>query len=90
MDGIMDDEMWGTAVNAKTGAERETAGDKSYDGEPSVAVAVSRACAIVHRKEMMEMTTTTVNALEELLRPFEARPLGLARDEIAARRLGRD
>jgi len=84
----MDDETWGMAVNGKTGAESQTAGDKSHGGEPSVAVAVGRACAIVHRKEMMEMTTTTVNALDELLRPFEARPLGLARDEIAARQRG--
>lgn len=88
MVGIMDDETWGMAVNGKTGVERETAGDKSCGGGFGVVVAVSWTCAIVHRKEMMDMTTTTVNALEELLRPFEARPLGLTRDEIAARQRG--
>ncbi len=36
------------------------------------------------------MSTTTVNALDELLRPYEARPLGISRDEVAERKRGTD
>lgn len=34
------------------------------------------------------MSTTTFSALDELLRPYEARPLGLTRDAIAERQRG--
>lgn len=39
-------------------------------------------------EEMIQMSTTTVSALDDLLRPYEARPLGIARDEAAERQRG--
>lgn len=34
------------------------------------------------------MNTTTLSALDELLKPYEARPLGIPRDEAAKRQRG--